>query len=90
MTEPLIQKPERVLSQPFAEMAQAIEHNAGQAFGGAAVIVPPANSGETVSVLMLDSRGDAAQFWSTIQTRIQVILRDLEERQRVAGNFGMR
>ena len=90
MDQPLIERPEQVTSKPFHEMARAIEHNAGQGFGGAVVIVPPANGGGSIELLMLDSQGDVAQFYSTIMSRIQVALEGLKDKQRVAGGFGMR
>jgi len=85
--QPLVDRPEAKQSEPFSEMANAIKHNAGQAFGGAVVIVPPEGGGEPISLLMLDSKGDVAQFYGTISSRIQMIVQDLQEKQRVAG-FG--
>lgn len=90
MSEPLVTPPEKVTSKPFHEMARAIEHNAGQGFGGAVVIVPPQGGGEPIELLMLDSKGDVAQFFSTIQTRIQLLLQDLQDKSRISGGFGIR
>lgn len=72
----------------FRKMAERIDHNVEfSTFGGAAVICPPGGAGEPIEVLLLDSRGDAAQFWSTIQSRISIILSELQDRQQVAGGF---
>lgn len=69
-------------TKPFAEMAQAIQHNSGQGFGGAVVIVPPTGGGAPISILILDSQGDLAQFYSTIQSRLQMRLADIDNKQR--------
>lgn len=80
----------QTVSTPFRKMAEQIEHNAGAGFGGACVIVPPANGGEPIELLMLDPKGDIAQFYATIQSRITVLLQKLEDQQRVAQGYGMR
>jgi len=75
-------------SASFHEMAQAIEHNEKQGFGGAVVIVPPEGGGEPISLLMLDSSGDPAQFYSTIMTRIQLVLQRLQDEKQRVASFG--
>lgn len=64
----------------FREMASRIERNASEDFGGAAVIIPP--DGEAVEVLLLDSKRDASQFWSTVKTRVELALSEIQERER--------
>ena len=76
-------------SKPFTDMAARIDHNEGSTFGGACVIVPPKDAGKQIEVLMLDSEGDAAQFWSTISSRITIILEDLREQTQRARAMGM-
>lgn len=72
----------------FHKMGERITHNAEVSqFGGAAVIIPP-GGGEPIEVLILDSQGDVAQFWGTIQTRIQLVLQQLQD-QRAMG-FGVK
>lgn len=90
MTQPLVEQLEQKTSAPFSEMARSIEHNAGQGFGGAVVIVPPAGGGEPIELLMLDSSGDVAQFFSTVQSRIAIRLQLLDDKQRIAGGVGFR
>lgn len=75
-------------SEPFSKMAERVKHNVDSKFGGAVVIIPP--SGDPIELLMLDAAGDQAQFWSTILTRIQVVMQNLQEKERVAGVFGRR
>ena len=77
-------------AQRFTAMAAAIEHNAGATFGGAVVIIPPTNGGEPIELLILDLKADPAQFWSTIKTRIEIKLAELDERQRSQQAFGRR
>lgn len=91
-------------SEYFRKMAERIDHNApttpvtivppaqgvpvSSTFGGAAVIVPPAQGGEAVELLVLDAKGDPAQFWGTILTRVQMEVRQLEDKQRIMQGFG--
>jgi hypothetical protein len=75
----------------FRAMAERITHNIGIAnFGGAAVIVPPSATGieQPIELLMLDAHGDPAQFLATIVTRIQIMMREIEDRQRMTQGFG--
>ena len=76
--------------EPFTRMATRIAHNVDTEFGGAVCIVPPKNSGDNIELLMLDAQGDPAQFWSTIATRIQIIMDGLRDKERVAATFGRR
>lgn len=72
-------------SDSFRKMAEQIDHNAQSGFGGAAVIVPPGDSGEVIELLLLDSKGDPAQFLSTLMTRIQLMVQDLEAQRAQPG-----
>lgn len=77
-------------SVPFDLMHHRIVHNAANAFGGAAVIVPPEGGGESIEILLLDSKGDPAQFWSTVRSRIEIKLAELDAAQRNQTAFGGR
>lgn len=66
----------------FRKMADDIMHNAENGFGGAFVIVPPSGGGNPISVLMLDSANDAAQFWGLIGPKAQMALQDLVNQTR--------
>jgi hypothetical protein len=63
-------------SDYFRAMAERIEHNAADTFGGACVIVPP--EGEPIELLVLDPTADSAQFIGAVQTRLGVALMTLE------------
>lgn len=56
------------VAQKFRDMADLIERNEA-VFAGAAVIVPPAEGGDPVEVLILDKAASAAQFWATVGAR---------------------
>lgn len=77
-------------AERFKAMAVAIEHNAGNTFGGAVVIVPPPSGGEQIELLILDLKADPAQFWATIRTRIDIKLAELDEVRRNQTAFGAR
>ena len=79
--QPLVEKQKSDVSDRYRLMADRLDHNADAQFGGCAVIIPPPGGGDPIELLMLDSRGDPAQFWATIQTRIQIVLEGLKERQ---------
>ena len=79
--EPLVQKKQHDVSVRYRLMADRLDHNAEAPFGGSCVIYPPSGGGDPIELLMLDSKGDPAQFWSTISTRIQIVLEDLKAKQ---------
>ena len=79
-------------SAPFEQMAKRIAHNRASetagGFGGAAVIIPPADGGEPIEFLIDDAKGDPALFYSTLLTRVQFALKEIEDRQRKGMAFG--
>lgn len=82
----LIERPANDPAQPFRQMADRIAHNAEAAkFGGAVVIVPPEGGGDQIEVLFLDQAADAALFWSTLKSKVQMVLEQLADREKQAG-----
>ena len=77
------EEPSRAI--PLLAMAERIERNKDAPFGGAFVIIPP--GGTPQDMLILDNSGNAAIFWSTLQTRVQIALSELDEGNR-SGGFG--
>jgi hypothetical protein len=70
----------------FYAMAERIDHGVERGvFGGAAVIIPPTVTGheKPIELLMLDANADPAQFLSTVVTRIQIMLREIEDQSRM-------
>ena len=76
--------------QRFRSMADAIEKNADSAFGGAFVVVPPADGGDPLETLILDSKTDAAQFWQMLLTKCQMMIATLDAQQRQNAFGGRR
>ncbi len=74
----------------FSKMAAALDHNSASGFGGAWVVVPPEGGGEPIETLILDSKQDAAQFWSLLQAKASVMIAEIEEKKRTQGAFGVR
>ncbi len=71
-------------------MAAAVEHNGDGRFGGAFVVIPPAEGGDPIETLILDSHQDATQFWSLLQAKAALMVQELEEKKRLTGAFGGR
>ena len=74
----------------FSQMSDRIIHNAAGEFGGAFVVMPPDGGGDPIATLILDSKQDAAQFWSLLQAKASLMVAEIEEKKRVAGAFGRR
>lgn len=76
--------------QRFRAMADAIERNEGDIFGGAFVVVPPPEAGDPLETLILDSKQDPAQFWMLLKTKCDIALGQLDQKQRAGQAFGRR
>lgn len=87
MNQPLIETQKLDVATILRRMADHLDRNKEASFGGCAVIVPPSTS-ETIEVLILDSSGDAAQFLSTILTRIQTIQVEMAATAKRQAAFG--
>jgi hypothetical protein len=74
----------------FRRMAARLDHNADAVFAGAAVIVPPAEGGEAVEMLILDIAQSPAQFWGSVKTKCELELGKLDEKSRNTQAFGRR
>lgn len=75
---------------PFRRVADKIDLNISNGFGGAFVVVAP--DGSVHDLLILDSNATPAIFYSTLQTRVQIALAEIEDQQRSGplGGFGGR
>lgn len=87
MNQPLIEQNKLDVATILRRMADHLDRNKEASFGGCAVIVPPSTN-ETIEVLILDSSGDAAQFLSTILTRIQTIQVEMAATAKRQAAFG--
>ena len=78
------------MDKPFSDMADRVIRNAGESFGGAFVVVPPADGGDTLSALVLDTKQDPAQFWQMLLTKCQMMIATLDAQQRQSAFGGRR
>lgn len=69
-------------AEAFEVMAARIRHNAESPFGGAIVIVPPVNGGDTIDILTLDSTITPGDFYAMLMSRLQGIISELDARSR--------
>lgn len=76
------------LSEPFTKMAERIDKNEGESFGGAFVIVPPVGAGDPMQSLMFNTGTDNAQFWLMLQGMINTALANIQANQ--ANPYGRR
>jgi hypothetical protein len=78
--QPLIERPDLKLAERFRAMADRIERNPSE-FGGACVIIPP-GGGEGIEFLLIDAKGDVAQFFGAVMTKVQVVMEEMKDQQR--------
>lgn len=78
-----------LLAERFRAMADSIQNNAKEGFGGAFVIVPPDGGGNPIETLVLANSPDLALFWNSVITKCQIMLASVEQGQR-QGAFGQR
>lgn len=83
--QPLIERPDLKLAERFRAMADRIERNPSE-FGGACVIIPP-GGGEGIEFLLIDSKGDIAQFYGAVMTKVQVVMEEMKDQQRSLQRF---
>ena len=88
--QPLIERPPHGAATILRRLADQIDKNDADSFGGVAVIVPPQDAGAPIELLILDPARNAAQFYATIKTRLEAQLEDLQNQQRTAQGFGQR
>ena len=79
-----------VLLKHFNDMAERLSLNGDRSFGGAFVVVPPIGGGDPLETLILDSKQDPAQFWNLLMTKCQIMLAELDQKQRSNASFGRR
>lgn len=87
MNQPLIEPANnspQAIANAFRTMADKIERNAADTFGGAVVIVPP-GGGDPVHLLILDSQQDLAMFWGNLKAKCDIALATIDN---VARNQG--
>lgn len=71
--------------EPFTKMAERVAHNTDSTFGGACVIVFPTTANfqlEPIELLILDSKGEPAQFLATLRTRLDMLKDEIAAKDR--------
>ena len=86
--QPLIDRPVNPAVEALRRMADHVERNAQAGFGGCVVIVPPANGGDPIEILILDNRADVVQFYANLAARITVRTTELDAIGRQGQAFG--
>ena len=76
--------------QRFRAMADAIERNTEGTFGGAFVVIPPAEAGEPIETLILDTRQDPAQFWILLKSKCEHEIATADDKKRQLSGFPRR
>lgn len=76
------------IADRFRKMADRIEKNENEPFGGVALIVPPGEDAfGSVELLKLDPTPDAAIFWGEIRSKADEAVRGLEVQARQQPGF---
>lgn len=76
-------------NEMFDRMSKLLSENKTAGFGGAAVIVFPQTGSTTpiepIELLILDGKGDVAQFLATLVTRLEMIKQEINTSQQSFG-----
>ena len=78
------------ISSKFRAMAEAIDHNGMTKFGGAFVVIPPAEAGEPIETLILDTRQAPAQFWILLKSKCEHEIATADDKKRAMQGFPRR
>lgn len=78
------------IADRFRKMAERLDHNAADGFGGCFLIVPPAEGGEVIETLILDSKQDATQYWILLKSKCEAEIVRLDQGNRTQQGFGRR
>ena len=86
-------EPPKKLTLPdlFRRMAERLERNADDGFGGCFLICPPAEGGAMMETLIVDATQNPTDFWILLKSKCDAEIRLLDERSRNAqAGFGRR
>lgn len=75
------------IADRFRLMADRIEKNASEPFGGVALIIPPGESVSSVELLKLDPKPDSVIFWGEIRSKADEAVSELAAQSRQRGGF---
>ena len=90
----MAENPEYDPAQKFRDMAERIEANKAEEFGGAILIIPPESpdgrGGDPIELLIIDPAQDLANFWSTAKSRAAIAADEFIAQQSVPPLGGYR
>lgn len=86
--EPEVPQSKKIADR-FRAMADQIERNAESTFAGAVVIIPPADGGDPVEILQLDTNPSPSEFWGLIKYKADAAMHDVGNQARL-GQAGFR
>jgi hypothetical protein len=75
------------IADKFRTMADRIEKNADEPFGGCVMIFPPGENVEPVELLWLDAKTDHTSFWGTIKAKCDIAVAELGNQTRMGQAF---
>lgn len=70
------------IADRFRKMADRIEKNSEESFGGCIMIFPPGEGVQPVEILKLDTKPDAAVFWGEVRSKADVAVAELTDKIR--------
>ena len=75
------------IAAKFRIMADRIEKNAEEPFGGCVMIFPPGEDPKSVELLWLDAKTDIPSFWGTIRAKCDIAVTEYSEKSRMGQAF---
>ena len=81
-------EPKQTIADLFRRMADRLEHNADDPFGGCFLICPPEGGGNVIETLILDASQDPSQFWILLKAKCDVNIQQIDQQARKTGAFG--
>ena len=75
------------IADRFRQMADRIEKNSDEPFGGCVMIFPPGENPEPVELLWLDVKTDPAQFWGAIRGKCDFAMVEVSNQARTGMAF---
>jgi hypothetical protein len=76
-------------SEIFRKLADKIDRNEEEEFGGAVCIVPPKGEA-TIDWVIVDSKADLLRFWVKLKTDIDAIAQEVDNRARMQQTWQQR
>lgn len=70
------------IADRFRKMADRIERNADEPFGGVMLVIPPGDEPSVIELLKLDPTPDATSFWAELKGRCDEAVHDLSSAAR--------